>query len=276
MKTLNPKPYILYPIFVLLLFLPFRPLFAYDRVIVLAPSIGEIFAYLDLTQYVVGRVAHCDYPPEIKNKKIVGDFSNPNEELILSLNPQAMFGVDLEQAPFKKRFKKYDIKVYSFSYKNIQDIVDSMYKILDIMDKRTPARVKKIDDFKKRLYKVRAKKAKKTAVFLIWDKPLMAAGPNSFISDIMRYAGLHNAAKLKREYSQISPELLVQFNPEYLVLGYMSNDRKMYKDFVSRFKPLKLKSMQKENIIYDINPDIILRPGPRIIEGIAKLKSEIR
>lgn len=247
----------------------------YKRVIVLAPNLGEIFAYLDLANYVVGRAKYCDYPAEIAKKPIVGNFSDPNEETMLALNPDAVFTVDVAQARLKKQLQTMALPLYIFSFHKISDISSAMKKILEIMGDSTPGRVAKIAQFNAALQKVKMKKRDKSGIFLIWDKPLMAAGTSLFINDIMAYAGIKNTAAFAGAYSEISPELLVKYNPDVIILGYMTHKNSEYKNFLKYYGKFHLKALKKANVIHNIDPDLLVRAGPRIIYGIKDLEMKI-
>ena len=60
---------------------------AAPRYISLAPSTTEILFALGLDKEIVGVSSYCNYPEQVKNKAKIGDFSNPNIEKIISLEP---------------------------------------------------------------------------------------------------------------------------------------------------------------------------------------------
>jgi ABC-type Fe3+-hydroxamate transport system substrate-binding protein len=56
------------------------------------------------------------------------------------------------------------------------------------------------------------------ALYLIWKKPWMAAGKDTFISDVMRVAGFQNAVSDNR-YPELSKEDLLRLDPEVVLLS---------------------------------------------------------
>lgn len=59
---------------------------------------------------------------------------------------------------------------------------------------------------------------KKTALYLIWEKPYMVAGNDTFIHDIMGRIGLKNVICTAR-YPVLSVEEMIDLNPEVLLLS---------------------------------------------------------
>jgi len=57
------------------------------RIVSTAPSITELLYALGLGDRVVGVTRFCRYPPEAQLKPKIGDYANPNLEVIASLKP---------------------------------------------------------------------------------------------------------------------------------------------------------------------------------------------
>jgi len=51
-----------------------------ERIISLAPNLTEILFALGLGQKVAGVTSFCDYPPEARQKEIIGGLVDPNLE----------------------------------------------------------------------------------------------------------------------------------------------------------------------------------------------------
>ena len=100
----------------------------------------------------------------------------------------------------------------------------------------------------------------------------MSVSDNSFIGEVIQIAGGNNIfAQLPRDYSRIKPEDVIQADPEIILLTYPGISAAQIKER----KGWNVISACKNNRIYtvkDINPDLILRASPRIIEGIKLLK----
>ena len=59
----------------------------------------------------------------------------------------------------------------------------------------------------------------KRAAYLIWRKPYMVAGGDTFIHDMLRYAGFSNVFGHKSRYPECNVIELAEANPEYILLS---------------------------------------------------------
>jgi ABC-type Fe3+-hydroxamate transport system substrate-binding protein len=58
-----------------------------------------------------------------------------------------------------------------------------------------------------------------TAVYFIWREPYMVAGGDTFINEMMRFAGFKNLLEEQERYPEITLETLVEMNPEVILLS---------------------------------------------------------
>lgn len=232
-----------------------------NRVISLSPAHTEMLYYLGLQNKLIGVSENCDFPPEAKNKIKAGTFLNPDIETIVNLKPDLVISGGGIQ---KKAIKKMEelghnvIVLYPLSVDNIIANMDLLCEILN-GDK------KKIEIFKEKLKKTHRNKKIKTYLEL-WDKPRMAIGGNSFINDIVEYAGGENIFKNTiSEYPKISEEEILKKDPEVILLFY--NPEKEKNILFNN----KINKKQKVFIISKENQDVFLRPGPRVLDAIKVL-----
>jgi len=128
-------------ILVMVLCLKVHTALAAERYISLAPSTTEILFALGLGDRVVGVSSYCDYPPGAKSRPLMGDFSHPNIERILSLKPDYVFCTGLEQAFAIQALKHFNIKVYEADPSNMAELYKTIADIGSITGKNTGLRV---------------------------------------------------------------------------------------------------------------------------------------
>ena len=244
-----------------------------QRIISLSPATTEILFALGLGDKIIGNTTFCNYPEEAKAVKKVGTFSEPNIEKILSLRPDIIFATGLEQAQAVERLRKTGLKVFVSDPKNVVEFFQSILQIGKLTNKEKEAETlaagieKRIDIIKAKAEKI--PESRKLKVFIeIWHDPIMTAGPGSIVDELLTLAGGINIAyDTPRAYSRFSPEVIIQRNPDVIILGYMTEYNT--KDLVSsRLGWQKVKAVINKRVITDISPDIILRPGPRIADGL--------
>lgn len=246
------------------------------RIISLAPSTTEILFALELDDEIVGISLFCNYPQETQTKEKVGTFSQPNIEKILSLKPDIIFCTGLEQAPVVRELRQMNLKVYVSDPKNMKELFDSIRDIGMLTGKE-----KEADNLIKKMNQIIAEieselksipQEEKPRVFVeIWNDPLMTAGEGSFIDELIVLAGGINIAyDTRRAYSYFSPEQVIRRNPDCIILTYMDKE-KPAKTIGKRFGWKEISAVKNSRIYNDINPDLLLRPGPRLTNGLREI-----
>ncbi|MEI6632065.1 MAG: helical backbone metal receptor, partial [bacterium] len=217
-----------------------------------------------------------NYPLLVKNKAKVGDFSRPNIEKVLSLKPDYIFCTGLEQAPIITELKLLDLKVYVADPVSIKELFDTIAQIGRITNKTIEA-VQLIEKMRSDIEVVSSKvrlipQEKKIKVFLeIWHEPLMTAGKGSFVDELITLAGGINIAhETGRPYSNFSAEKVVNLNPGCIIMAYMDKETPL-KLVTARFGWSNIDAVKNKRVFNDIEPDTLLRPGPRITAGLKEI-----
>ena len=253
---------------------------AAPKYISLAPSTTEILFALGLDSEIVGVSSYCNYPPEVKSKAKVGDFSHPNMEKIISLKPDYIFCTGLEQAPVIAELKRLKLNTYVADPVNLEETFKSIRDIGSITHKEKEAAAL-IGKMKDDLAQVTAKtklipEDKKVKVFVeIWHEPLMTAGRGSFIDEIITLAGGINIAyEVPMPYCYFSAEKVISLNPGCIIMTYMDKQSPLRLVEV-RFGWGNIEAVRNKRVFNDINQDKLLRPGPRLTEGLKELHKKL-
>ena len=249
---------------------------AASRYISLAPSTTEILFALGLDEEIVGVSAYCNYPEQTKNKTKIGDFSNPNIEKIISLKPDYIFCTGLEQAPVIAQLRQLNLNVYVADPVNIEELFETI-KDIGVITKRLDSALLLIGQMKNRIEAVTSKvklipAVKRIKVFVeIWHEPLMTAAKGSFVDELISLAGGINIAHdLIRPYCNFSAEKVINLNPQCIILAYMDKEPPL-KLIKQRFGWDRIDAVKNGRVFNDMDPDILLRPGPRITQGLEEV-----
>ena len=246
------------------------------RYISLAPSTTEILFALGLDEEIVGVSTYCNYPQAAKSKTKVGDFSQPSMETIISLHPDYIFGTGLEQAPVISELKRIFPNVYVADPATIDELFKTINDIGRITN-RTKEAKELLRDMFEDIETINAlvkniPQDKKVKVFVeIWHEPLMTAGKGSFVDELITMAGGINVAHdVARPFCNYSSEKVISLDPECIILTYMDKAAPL-KLLESRFGWKNITAVKNKRVFNDIDPDILLRPGPRITEGLKEI-----
>jgi iron complex transport system substrate-binding protein len=244
------------------------------KIISAAPNITEIIYALGAGDLLVGRTTFCNYPPEVEKVQVVGDMLNLNFEKILEMKPDILFlTVEGNTKETYEKLKSLNIAVYVINPRNIGGILKSISNIAEVLSKKK-AGDSLIHSIKERLNLIEQLNLKThTAMFVVSLHPLMIAGQNTFISDILKKVKLENIAPQSiSSYPLISREEVLQKNPEWIILpsGYSLEEvLKQYSEWKN------LVAIKKNKILF-IDPDLFFRPGPRFIDAIEFLAENLR
>jgi iron complex transport system substrate-binding protein len=240
-----------------------------EKIISLAPSHTEILFSLGLDSKIAGVTTYCDYPEEAKAKEIVGDYTAINLEKIIEINPDLVLIYGPGDEESNNRLKEAGITILGFMPESIDQVIDTIKKIGKITGKAEEAKEVTDKMIEKRDSIVEKVKDKdKVKVFYeIWHDPLMVAGPGSFMDELMTVAGGDNIAKdAEGQYPQFDIEQLIERNPE-VYLTSKDSEEKTVESIKARPGYEDITAI-KEGNIYILDPNIVSRPGPRIVEAL--------
>ncbi len=194
---------------------------ATERIISLSPSITEIVFALDKGDTLVATSSYSNYPIKAKSLPIIGGYTNPHLEKILSLSPTLVIGQTFNQVTLEKLklFKIKTLKVNLKTLKNIQKSISIMAKILD--SKQDTQLIKNITDE----IKHKKKTTNSHSVMIVYGlredlrNATYIAGHNIFFDDIIKECG-HTNAYTNNSTSQpvLNYENIIAINPEQIII----------------------------------------------------------
>jgi iron complex transport system substrate-binding protein len=112
------------------------------------------------------------------------------------------------------------------------------------------------------------------AVYHELDNQYFSAGTGSFIGDLYNTLGAENIADATGEaYPQLSAEAIIDANPDVIILADEGLGENA--DTVSARPGWDTITAVQDGRIYGIDPDIISRPGPRIVDALAPLADSL-
>ena len=224
---------------------------------------------------MVAGTSYDDYPEEAMSLPKVGDFANPNVEKIASYDPELVLAAGGIQDKLRSKLEDLGMTVYVVdptTYDGTIATIENVGKLAGA-DEGTAAVVDEMTAAKE---EVQAKVSGLTAAttFLeIYSKPLMTAGADTFIDDMITIAGGENiGAQAGSGFPSFSTEVLVKDDPQVYIAdsGSMSEPGEI--DKRAGFGEL---TAVKDGKVYVIEDSIIARPGPRLAEGLRQLVTMI-
>ncbi len=250
------------------------PATAVNRIVSLAPNLTEILFALGLGEKVVAVSSDSDYPPEAANKNKVGTFWQPNTEAIIASKPDLVITECFEQQ------KSVAVTLHRLGYRvlplKIESIEAMLVAILYIGDATgTQNRAGQlVEDITNRLDNLRLKLAPANKVKVLWvvqTEPLRVAGRNTFLNQLLELVGGENAiGPTIQQYPPLSTEELLACNAEVIIqtsMGKTDIGRQQQQAEIFWGKWASLPAV-KDNKIYVVDSDTVLRLGPRLPQGV--------
>lgn len=241
-----------------------------QRIVSLAPSITETLFALDLGDRIVGVTTFCDYPPAATAKEKVGDTLRPSIEKIVALRADlAVASTSSQLEQYVRRLDDLGIAVYISNPRKVADVAATIERLGALTG--TTARARELSgDLQKRAAAIDQKvqaAARPRVLVILGTEPLITVGGNTFINDLIERAGGRSiSAGETAEYPQYSLETAVAARPEVIFL--QAQDANLP-------ERLRATPAAQAKRIYHIDDNLMLRPGPRIIDGLEQMAAEI-
>ncbi len=187
------------------------------RIVSLVPSQTELLFHLGLKDEVVGITKFCVHPNEwFKQKTRIGGTKNINISLINSLAPNLILANKEENTKEQIEALMPHYPVYISDIKTIEEAYTMITDIGALT--RTLSKANEIvTDIKLGMDSL-VNFTPKTALYLIWKKPYMCAGTDTFIQSMLLKAGFTNICKQTR-YPALTEEEIIALNPAYILLS---------------------------------------------------------
>ena len=242
-----------------------------QRIISLVPSVTEILFQLGLQKQLVADTNACTYPKAALDLPKVGNYSNPSLEAILLKKPDLIIAAaDINRPALIRRLKLLHIPVYIIHPRTVAETLTTIERI-GIITGRTLQGKQLANSIRQRIKKVQILTTElphPTTLECVMLQPLTVAGPDTFINDIITFAGGKNVVpKGPSRYPTWNPEALLTTNPQTIIVSTYPGQPEP-EQFFSKWPQLQAVKNLK---IIRINADWIHRPGPRLILGIEAL-----
>lgn len=249
------------------------------RVVSLAPNLTELAYAAGAGSSLVAVTTADDYPSAVDTLDRISalpvDF-----EAITAKNPDLVVATDQVNPPGDTQtFDALDIPVYFFSFSSLSDVFDGLRTMGTLLGTETAAAdsaralERQIAALRSRTESLSDAERPRVLV-LIGDDTLYSFGQGSYVHTLVEVAGgrsitdsLDSAAPtLSEEYvltekpdvivgawgSDYDPKRLLELHPTWDVVPALQNDR-----------------------VYSLPSSLLLRPGPRLVEGARRLATHL-
>lgn len=240
-----------------------------SRTVTLAPHLTELAFAAGGGQAVVGVVDHSDHPEQARSLPLVGDAFRLDLEAIIELNPDlalAWRGGTPEAAA--ESLESLGIDVVWIEIRSLDDIGRALKRIGETLGspQQSAAAAR---DYASRLEKIDAPTsvdARPVTIFYqVSARPLYTLGGRHVINEVFERCGAVNLfAELDTEAGVVDTEAVIAREPD-LIIAAREQDAGDHS--LEHWRDTSLVE-SGDTRLHTVDPDLLVRPTPRIIEGI--------
>lgn len=192
-----------------------------QRIISLVPSQTELLFDLGLAEQIVGLTKFCRHPADaVVSKPSIGGTKTFRFDVIEQLQPDLIIGN-------KEENYKEGIERLAASYPVWMSDIEALPAALAMIEGvgalvgRTAVAVSLAQQIRQQFAQLPRLPRPLTAAYLIWQKPYMVAGANTFIDDMLGRCGLVNVLGGEGDgrYPEVTIERLQALQPALLLLS---------------------------------------------------------
>ncbi len=242
-----------------------------QRVVSLSAGHTEILYALGAGGQVGAVDNTSDCPAATADLPMVDAFT-PSVEAIAALEPDLVI-IFFDPGDLQSSLQGLDIPVLNLASPSS---VEGVYEQVDLLGEATghaldAARL--IADMQAAVQDIRSEigdVADAPTVFHEIDNTYFTAGPGSFIADLYDILGAGNIAEATGQpFPQMSTEAIIEADPEVIILA--DEDAGESPDTVRDRPGWGSVSAVRNDRVHVIDPDIVSRPGPRLVEALRTL-----
>lgn len=246
-----------------------------ERIIPLAPSIAEYVYLLGKWDKVVGITRFTDFPPGIKDLPRIGSYVNLDLEKIVRLRPDLCLATkDGNPRDVVRELEQLGIPVYALDPRDMDAIEQTLLKLGQLLDSEDRAR-EVVQNMQEQLSGikglVRQSASRPKVFFQIGISPIVSAGENSIVNQLIEIAGGNNAVDSKKPYPRYSREDILKMKPDIIVVSSMTNQEEKFEQVRKMWSEFESIPAVSSGRIYSVKSDLVNRASPRIIKGLRLL-----
>lgn len=237
------------------------------RIVSVAPSVTEVLFALGLGARVIGVSSADDYPKVgLAQKTRVGGVVLDIERIV-RLRPDLVLGMPSLQRAQLDRLIASGLPVIAVEARTLPEVYAQIAFIGRLTRTETEANglVTSLRIREATVERAIQRRAPLRTYIEIWPEPLITAGGDTFIDDLVRRAGGRNVFAGLRGFPQVSAESVLRANPEVVVLTHPQGRSVGGRPGWQRIAAVR------NSRVAQVDGSLLSRPGPRAVAGLELL-----
>lgn len=251
------------------------------RIVSLAPKNTELLFAIGAESLLAGTTTYCNYPEAAGSIAKVGGFTvdSISIETLIGLQPDLVLTVGELQRKLIDELERLGLAVIALPAESLDDLYSEIALLGRVTAREEPAEVL-IESMQSKVASVRAcvrdipEHERVRVYFQGWDEPRLAAGPRSFLGELIELAaGKNIITETSNAYLRISEEVLLQRDPEVILTPSVASEAVVAEQLLQKPSWRNLSAVRNRRV-YVLDGDLVSRCGPRstaALEAIARL-----
>jgi iron complex transport system substrate-binding protein len=251
-----------------------------ERIVSLAPSNTELLYAVGAGRQIVGRTTFDTYPPEAKAHASIGGMTPKtiSLEAVTALRPDLVLATGGVQQPIIAPLERLGLIVVVLDAADLAGVARNIRSVGRLTghtaeaDRLAASFLDRVAAVGRRVAARRTPRPK--VMYLLYEDPLMTAGPGTFIGQMIEAAGGINIfGDVSARFPRPSEEEVLARAPEVILLTYGAMN-KGSQDNEARRRAIRSRAgwdripAVREDRIAFVQEDLITRPGPRLADGL--------
>ncbi|MDW3647184.1 MAG: helical backbone metal receptor [Bacteroidia bacterium] len=243
------------------------------RLVSLAPNITEMIYAIGAEDKLVGRSEACNYPYGVSEIDEVSLSPVLDVNFLLDLQPDLVFTTDesftREQIDLLRR---EGLEIYVQSYRSLADIYDRIKDLGEITgaEERANFVADSLAALEARIVDSTQNQVQYGTMMLVGNQPLEIVGDKGILGEILSKSGAKNVyAGIDSAFVHPTEMQALEKQAEFLIIP--STNDQFYANLLVQYPALYNTPADALKQVYVIDPEILYRPGPRILEGLMEL-----
>ncbi len=244
------------------------------RIVSLAPSNTEVIFALGLGDNLVGVTDYCDYPPEAEEKAKIGGFSTVDMEKVIEVAPDLVIATSMHQESVTPELERRGLKVITLAPETLADVIEGISEVgaatgteevaselVAQMQEQIGAVIKKVEPM--------LEGDKPGVMYITWHDPIWTVGNGTLTHELIEIAGGENVFADGNGNMETDLETVVWRKPQVILAsighGAAQDSPVTWANTEDRLAGL---DARKDGRVYEIDANLVTRPGPRLVEGL--------
>ena len=239
-----------------------------QRIATLSPGATELTFAAGAGEQAIAGVNYSDYPPAALKLPLVGNHTRIDVEALLALKPDLIITwVTGNPAPQLELLQELGLPMFAIEPRTFAG-VSSAIERLSVLAGTETAGFAEAERFRTGIAAIAEKyrDVQPISVFYqVWETPLMTINNEHLIGKVLQLCGGVNVfADMPRLVPRISPEVVLQADPEVILTGSVEGASDQQLDHWQKYP--KMRAVVLDNLFF-VPASPISRPTPRLLEA---------